>query len=170
VYAIRVRNDAYSPGDKLYLSANTSSEETDEHLKIDSVASPPAQKVLNKDSPKMDANVDDGTFATLQHITWNTFDVGSSTCGWFQINVSAQVDFGGWFDVCIQSDLIDATNSQNYFFTDMIVVPAVGSGTQPTIIEQERSFTGGKMCKRCYLEYANVPAGELCKVYYRFFK
>ena len=101
------------------------------------------------------------SFATEAQLDAKTFDLGSNTTGYIQIENTTQLTENGvqWFKIHVKSDVIAA--SPHKLWQDTVF-------SEYRIIEQERSFnTTGVMEKRCRLG-GTVPANStFCKLYFK---
>ena len=116
------------------------------------------------------------TFAagSLADIENHTFDVGSNLTGYIQITASAEIvhnssiNNGNWFNLKITSNEAQAVTK---FWQDQLVLPTNATWR---ILEQERSWSGAVMSKRCMLEtvgsgFTTIPANATfaMKLYFK---
>jgi len=74
--------------------------------------------------PALQSDVSNASFANLASISNHVFDIGSYKRGFVKISLSNIAAKNEWFDICLKTSIVDATNSNAFFYVDMLVVPA----------------------------------------------
>ena len=137
----------------------------------------PTVTLPNAQQPTNDIETDNIT-TLIEEYTWtnendlknHTFDLGTNTSGYIQINNTTQItaQYVQWFALTVHSDIIDEKPYK--LWQDQIALP---DGATWRVIEQDRSFASGTMTKRNMLDPGgsspNVPANAdyFFRLYFR---